>query len=482
MTTIHPGRNKQLFLDDDAIESKYGLRRKLNQPERVGAIIRPDFQRGQGALQTASPPQWNPEKGVWEWWYRASQRNIYDKNTVHYAVSTDGLEWEIPNLGLYEWNGSRDNNVAVDPGGMTLDHALRDELDEDPDRRYKGLFADRGLARYPATSPDGFDWTMIDVPPIPSDDTSFLTHDETTGLFVATVKLSLEKWGRSVWLSTSNDFIDWTEPELIFHTDEKDRNNRRRRIRQVVDDPAYLSPHVVEKDSFIAHVYKMAVMPYEGLYVGLPVLFNPSGRWLGRNHTGLNQVELSVSRDLRHWDRVANRDVFIGVLPWDGEVYDTSQLLPCGRPVVREDLGEIWVYYNACRFRCHRKDRDESFAKYFDDLSALSLAKIRLDGFVSLDADTKGTLVTAPFALDRGGLYVNVDARRGELRAEVVDAETFDPVPGLSLSDCDGVRGDDLARQLTWGERGAPARDRQVRLRFELSQARLYAFWMGPRP
>ena len=415
MTTIHPGRNKQLFLDDDAIESKYGLRRKLNQPERVGAIIRPDFQRGQGALQTASPPQWNPEKGVWEWWYRASQRNIYDKNTVHYAVSTDGLEWEIPNLGLYEWNGSRDNNVAVEPGGMTLDHALRDELDEDPDRRYKGLFADRGLARYPATSPDGFDWTMIDVPPIPSDDTSFLTHDETTGLFVATVKLSLEKWGRSVWLSTSNDFIDWTEPELIFHTDEKDRNNRRRRIRQVVDDPAYLSPHVVEKDSFIAHVYKMAVMPYEGLYVGLPVLFNPSGRWLGRNHTGLNQVELSVSRDLRHWDRVANRDVFIGVLPWDGEVYDTSQLLPCGRPVVREDLGEIWVYYNACRFRCHRKDRDESFDKYFDDLSALSLAKIRLDGFVSLDADTKGTLVTAPFALDRGGRRRDVRPRPGAL-------------------------------------------------------------------
>ena len=37
-------------------------------------------------------------------------------------------------------------------------------------------------------------------------------------------------------------------------------------------------------------------------------------------------------------------------------MYDTSQLLPCGRPVVREDLGEIWVYYNACRFRCHRKD------------------------------------------------------------------------------------------------------------------------------
>ena len=481
MKTIYPGRNKQLFLDDDAIESKYGLRRKLNEPERAGPVIRPDISRGQAGLQTASPPQWNPEKGVWEWWYTAAQRDVYAQNMIHYATSADGLEWEIPNLGLYEWNGSKDNNVAVDPAGMTLKNNLRDDLDEDPDRRYKGMFADRGLARYPATSPDGFDWTLVDVPPIPSDDTSFLTHDEDAGLFIATVKLSLEKWGRSVWLSTSNDFIDWTEPELIFHSDEKDRNNRRRRIRRVVEDPAYLSPHIVENDSFIAHVYKMAVMPYEGLYVGLPVLFSPSGRWLGRNHTGLNQTELSVSRDLHNWERVANRDVFIGVLPWDGEVYDTSQLLPCGRPIVREDLGEIWVYYNACRFRCHRKERDESYDKYFDDLSALCLAKIRLDGFVSLDADAKGSLVTAPFALERGGLHVNVDARRGELRAEVIDAETFDPVPGLSLSDSNAVRDDDLARQLTWGERSAPARDRPVRLRFELSQARLYAFWMGAR-
>ena len=99
MKTIHPGRNKQLFLDDDAIESKYGLRRKLNEPERAGPVIRPDISRGQAGLQTASPPQWNPEKGVWEWWYTAAQRDIYAKNTIHYATSADGLEWDIPNLG-----------------------------------------------------------------------------------------------------------------------------------------------------------------------------------------------------------------------------------------------------------------------------------------------------------------------------------------------------------------------------------------------
>jgi hypothetical protein len=189
-------------------------------------------------------------------------------------------------------------------------------------------------------------------------------------------------------------------------------------------------------------------------------------------------VELAVSRDLRDWKRVANRDVFLGVQPWDGETYDTAQLLTCGRPVVREDLGEIWVYYNACRFRSWRDQHDESYAEYFEDVNAVSLAKVRLDGFVSLDAEKKGTLVTAPFTLDGGDLRVNVEAQRGELRAEVLDAETMEPLPGLSVADCDAARGDELRGRLTWNGAGASARERPVRLRFEMSQTKLYAFWL----
>ena len=56
-------------------------------------------------------------------------------------------------LGLYEWRGSRDNNIAVDPAGTTLTQIVRDERDEDPARRYKGLFTVSGIARYPAVSP-----------------------------------------------------------------------------------------------------------------------------------------------------------------------------------------------------------------------------------------------------------------------------------------------------------------------------------------
>ena len=319
---------------------------------------------------------------------------------------------------------------------------------------------------------------MIDVPPIPSGDTSYLTYDPYTGRFLATVKVRTD-WGRAVWLSTSNDFVDWTEAELIFEADEIDKNNRRRRVRRIVEDPAYLTPPFVDDGDYIAEIYKMAIMPYEGLYIGFPVLLNPSGSWLGKNKTGVNQTELAVSRDLRTWSRVANRDLFLDVLPWDGETYDTAQVIPCGTPIVREDLGQIWVYYDTCRFRARKDDVAEEHRKYFDeDLNAVALAKVRLDGFVSLDADKRGTLLTRPFDLEGGRLVVNADASAGRIAAEVVDALTGDPVAGLSEGDCVPVGGDSLGAVISWKGGAELSHHGPVRVRFSLEGARLYAFWL----
>ena len=484
---INPRLHKQLFLDYGAIETKHGLRTTLNKPERISPILRPDRSRGQVTLQSSSTPQWNSQKGLWEWWYwagypvaRTDERPAGRVELPHYATSTDGLHWETPSLGLYEWQGSTDNNIAPAPGGMKMYHVLRDEHDDDPQRRYKGMFAGPGgNGRYPAVSPDGFDWTLIDTSPIPSRDTSHLTYDETTGQFLATVKL-LTEWGRSFWLSTSHDFVDWTDACLLIETDEIDRNNRVRRVLAVADDPGYLTPPAVDNERYMAEIYKMSVMPYEGLYIGLPVLFNPSARWRTHNHFGINQTEVAVSRDLCTWHRVANRDLFLDVQPWDGVRYDTAQLLPCGRPIVRQDLGEIWVYYNTCRFRARREDVAEEHRHYFDeDLNAVALAKVRLDGFVSLDALKNGTMTSKPFLLDGGDLRINVDATNGELRAAVLDAETMQPLPGSSLTDSDPIHTDDLNARLTWNGTSPPSHDRPIRLRFDITTAKLYAFWLA---
>ena len=501
-STIDPTQHKQLFLDDHAVAEMVGVRRTLHQPQPHGPVLTPDRTRDQVSVQSRSAPQWNPEKNLWEWWYWAyyrvpprGQHRSTEARVDSFATSTDGIHWERPALGLYEWAGSKQNNIAHDPQARTLYHIIRDERESDPQRRYKALFDTKD--RWLGVSPDGFTWTMLDAPPIPSQDESHFIYDETSGQYLALVKQPTE-WGRSVWLSTSTDFVHFSEPQLILHTDEIDRANRKRRVRAVVEDPAYLSPPLLDDEDRIAQVYQMAVMPYAGLYVGFPVLFNPAGAIPPphMNFTGLNQVELTVARDrgflLAQYllvQRVqplaflraqrcggADRALFLPVDAWDGVHYGAAQKLLCGRPHVRND--EIWVYYNALRFRGHRELYHAIPDALFDDGGALSLAKLRLDGFVSLDATAEGSVTTRPFVAKGGALMANLDAQAGEMRAEILDADTLVALPGYDAVQATPLRGDHLRGQLTWADQARLPADRTVRVRFHLRQARLYAFWV----
>ena len=479
---IQPHRHRQLFLDDGAIETMSGLRRVLHQPDRCGPVLRPDRARGEKHVQSGSVPQWNADKALWEWWYKGFTTFTEDSLSL-YATSTDGANWEKPDLGLYQWNGSTANNIAYQSAESPLYHVVRDESDDNPQGRYKAFFSDAvNMNRYPGVSPDGFGWTLFDGPPIPSQDTSQLVCDPMGKGYLATVKHRTE-WGRSAWLVTSPDFVHWTDPVLILHTDEVDQANRKRRIQAVVDDPAYLSPPVVDGREYLAQLYMLPVLPYQGLYIGFPLLFNPSGADPEQfNHTGINQVELAVSRDALHWQRVAERAVFVGVEPWEGGAnFGNAQVALCGPPVVREK--EIWIYYSAYRFRGHRSlyagldplIYDEAF---FEESSAICLARLRLDGFVSLDASTEGELLTAPFLWEGEKLCVNTDAA-GEVLVEVVDAESFASLPGRSVRECRPLRGDHLGSAIHWVDGQAPqCTARPVRLRFYLRRARLYAFWL----
>ena len=147
----------------------------------------------------------------------------------------------------------------------------------------------------------------------------------------------------------------------------------------------------------------------------------------------------------------------------------------CGTPHIHGD--EIWLYYNALRFRGPHELYRNIADNYFEDESALVLAKLRLDGFVSLDADSEGVLITQPFLSTGGQLLVNVDAGQGELRAEILDAEDYHPLPGYTLIDVQPLQGDHLRGQCQWQQQSVLPTDRAVRVRFHLRRTQLYAFW-----
>eukprot|EP01051_Picozoa_sp_SAG22_P024788 SAG22_NODE_7035_length_783_cov_1.068713_2_plen_141_part_00 len=131
----------------------------------------------------------------------------------------------------------------------------------------------------PATSPTGVgeSWSTAG-PVVPSSDESSFCFDPKTQQFVATVKHGTE-WGRSVFLSTApaGGFGSFTVPERIFTADAVDQQNGRQRVNKVLADPRFLSPPIVDEIDYISEIYNMHVLPYQGLYIGFPTVFNPIG-------------------------------------------------------------------------------------------------------------------------------------------------------------------------------------------------------------
>ena len=81
-----------------------------------------------------------------------------------YAVSTDGIHWEKPDLGLLEFGGNKRNNILmrhVHGAGV-----FKDDRETNPARRYKMLFCGEPQMTV-AFSADGLNWSRpIPIPEI----------------------------------------------------------------------------------------------------------------------------------------------------------------------------------------------------------------------------------------------------------------------------------------------------------------------------
>jgi hypothetical protein len=92
---------------------------------------------------------------------------------------------------------------------------------------------------------------------------------------------------------------------------------------------------------------------------------------------------------------------------------------------------ELWFYYTGY-------DELHDLLPYH---SAIGLAKLRKDGFASLDADEcPGEILTKPFSGTGGVMQVNFDSRGGRLLVEVLDAEGR-VIPGYGTRRVRAARG-----------------------------------------
>lgn len=459
-------RHRQLFVDDALIASSSGLKRVIHQPRKYegNPILLPVKPwEGQYTLLYGTVMR-DEEEGIWKMWYstmnhfRYIQKIFPESTYLCYATSRDGLHWTRPDLGVVAYRGKTQNNIVLEgthapelgiEGILDAVSILKDGKDSDPSRRYKlmvwrhnqkfegakssyVLEGEHRMGHYVAFSPDGIRWSKPErlvFPYLPVRDTMSLMWDPRTSKYIAFVKQQVEG-KRARFLSESDDFLTWTTPKQILAADDRDPAN--------------------------VELYHNTGFAYEGMYLGLLTVFHPEP--LDNIYLDL---QLISSRDGRSWDRVSDRAPFLPVgrrdVDWDFGFHSPSS----GPPVRVGD--ELWFYYSG---RAYRHPVDGQGRE--PNKGAIGLAKLRLDGFVSMDAAAaEGTLTTVLFRFSDAGLYINADAANGQLRVEVLDESGTVIQTSASLT-ADAVRW--RAADLT------KFKGRVIRLKFHLRNAALYSF------
>jgi len=446
---VVPGR-RQLFLDDVGIANREGLERVFHRPEKRGAVVRSP--RPEQAMQTRTAPIWDEARQKWLLYVLTTTENLWE--------SADGLNWQpLPNPNL------------------RIDMAVRDARETNPARRFKAPLLNRGFA----VSPDGLQWTPVETPAIASSDEGNFTLSPTTGLFIHTVKRGGPN-GRAVAIATSRDFQTWNDLGVVFAADDLDQEQGRRNIGVRLADSTLLPPRYHAPEDYRVDVYNMGVFEYEGQYLGLPAMFHSTGKVPNYPNTdGFHLVQVVHSRDLKTWNRVGDRQTFLGPSRVDSGAYDLTQIISPSAPVVRGD--ELWFYYTGLKWRSsfdyegtYPNGKTILLPDRNRDGGAVCLAILRRDGFVSLDAvETPGLLTTGLFTLPAGSLRVNLQALRGELQAELWSADNE------LLARSGPLTGDLPQGEVTW-ELGDPAVQvgKTVFLRFRLQNGALYSWWIQP--
>ena len=172
---IDIGDRLELFVDDFLIAQMDGTQRRLHQPTPRNIAVacdQPWEGNGVGYVTVI------PDDDVYRMYFRgvntkwAPGKIINTRQVVCYAESTDGIHWTKPALGLYEYDGSKENNIvwrhpkgSAIQGGNTA-HNFTPMLDTRPgvssDERYKALAGKPVRLRFLLEDADLYAYRFVD--------------------------------------------------------------------------------------------------------------------------------------------------------------------------------------------------------------------------------------------------------------------------------------------------------------------------------
>lgn len=388
------------------------------------------------------------------WYFAHPVRGETDSYIIAYAESTDGIEWQRPNLALLDiapnavidlerWRIIGFAGVIVDPSGCP------------ESKRYKAILSvmersEQQKTYLLLTSPDGYTWNEAgtftpDAPAYP--DTCCFTWDPFRDRYVLYSRSrfapadvhrqdSPNFFGRAQSICTSEDFQNWETGPIVMH--------------------------VTADDLPGTEIYSLMAYPASNGWIGLHQIHR------SQPTEGLVDIRFSHSSDGTSWihtDEIA--------LP-NGEPGEWDRFNQSVASSLVTDDAEHRIYYSGRLYR-HGEYRRAGYADTGPRSSSIGMATIRRDGWCSLAASFDGgTVETELFPLLQGRMYVNAECRFGEIVVEIIP-ENGDPFRSLP------VRSSGVQVPVMW-EQGdsVPSGTQPVRVRFHLTNARFFAWYVEP--
>ena len=443
-TAIDISSRLEPFVDDFLIEKMAGVKLCLQHPvaRDVAIVFDAPWEGNTSTYVTVFR-----DGDIVRMYYRGSDYDAateqHSGQNVCYAESRDGRRFEKPALGLVEFGGSKENNIVWQGIGAHNFAPFKDGNPAcPPDERYKAV-ASEGDKLYAFKSADGLRWALLRPEPIisgyPFDSQNLAFWDADRGKYLEFHRDFKNKQVRDIMFGSSADFLNWAKPEWLDYGDIS-----------------------------AEHLYTNAVTPYfraPHLLLGFPKRFLPD-RTLGLHKLpGLSDGAFMSSRDGLYWkrwpeaflrpglqkERWVNRN---NMIAWG--LVQTASFFP-GAPDEISLYSSEGYYVKDARMRRHT---------------------LRMDGFVSVNADARGgEMTTKPLVFSGSSLVINYStSAAGSVRVEVQDAQGK-PVPGFALADAPEIYGDDVEFVVPWKD-GASLKSQEgkpVRLRFAMKDADIYS-------
>jgi len=497
------GDQRQVFIDRRFVQEPRGVELIVHKPRKTGQIViaceRPWEER---MGQYHSVLYENKTYHMWYTVYGGADSNTVPIRSIAYARSSDGINWEKPDLGLVEIYGTRKNNIVLGQGlggikGAT--HGCMVFLDPlaPSDQRFRLVSNPQELGKYLHifSSGDGIHWKLThrDVMKFRGqkhhlDSQNVICRDERIKRYVAYVRRNLRPvglQGRSVARAESTSlsrFPDVEDCSVVLGFD--------------TEGPRYYDP-VKKTKIHVTDFYTNGTFKYpwaQDVYYMFPseyFHYEPFLKDFRRGqavNAGSLDARFAASRDGILWKRYDRRSfVELGMK----HEWDSSSIYMAYGVVPSVNESEMFMYYYGSN-TLHGWDREDQHRERNKrilrraggapetEVHGISRLVIRRDGFVSMKADyTGGRFLTPLLSFTGDELVLNVNTSAvGQVQVEILD-ENNKPIPGYTLEDCDQIyTANEINRVVKWNGKNTVAKltGKPIRLCFVMRDADLYAF------